>query len=170
MSETSVDVFAVRHGLPGQDGSFDPGLHPSGFADIDATALAISQELGSTGQIMVFSSPAKRALQTAERLLHHPALQSMSLQDSVEVSSALGEDAFASLSDPDQSLGWVATLHDMADRVISQGLVNSKPALILVTHQPVLLGTLLRGRRLKQDQLSLQHAGSNHFVWQQPSA
>ena len=67
----STLVILVRHGLPDIDGTKDPGLSPTGWAQAEAVADVLVED----APVAVFSSQIRRAQQTAAPLAERLGLE-----------------------------------------------------------------------------------------------
>lgn len=157
----------MRHAKPDQAvDSVDPPLDPSSEtrASIDRAAREIATLLADPVKLVVFSSPARRAFQTAEALLEDRWIKEHSLTESPEVSLALEEGTFAHNSGYDRSMRWISTLHDMAGLAIRYAPPNHERGIILITHEPVIPEIPILNKRPRR-RLNLDHIGLNHFSW-----
>ena len=158
MAEVILDVFALRHARTLRDRDKDPGIDPEFLDRLEIAASLVSKVLLGQGQITIFASPARRTVETAERLLQSPYL-SNSRQTTPDISHHLVEGAFRDSKENDKIQHWEAALREMGQQAIEQTDEGSIPGLVLVTHGPVIRDI----PHLKGRDIDVGHLGFNYF-------
>lgn len=158
---TETRFLVVRHAKPsGSQEDMDPGIDAANQQqDIDDAALTISTilEATSSNSLAVFSSPKRRAVETAVALACSSHL------------SGLFDGTFASRSDLDESIfrgstldqvqaKWDTILPSIAAMALANSAENVMPTILLVTHEPV-IGTIPYIA-----QPNIKHLGINEFT------
>lgn len=134
-----VHCLVVRHALPAKEPKDNPGISPSALAKIDSVGWALSTVFEDEGihEAMIFCSPLRRALETAERLRNTDSLRRYVTGDVQQVPE-LDESQFDRMDIHEKSMAWTPILSKLASIALTASNVVEVPSLILVTHKPVI--------------------------------
>lgn len=136
-----VHTMVTRHAVPEHRRyEEDPGIHPEiAPRQIHGAAWAIFCVLEAVDheKLVVVSSPARRAIETAQALAETKDLQRFVTGDPI-VSSDVGENAFDNLSEYDASLTWLAVMSRLVDSATEVTDDLKSTSLLVVTHEPVI--------------------------------
>lgn len=136
-----VDVIVTRHAKPTFDKDFlDPGIDiKKEQSSIDKTArlIAITLKDRHREQLCVYSSPKRRAIETARALINTPDLIEM-VNGEITPDKDLDEHSLDSFEPNEFFNSWNESLSRFASLAIKYTTNNIIPALLVVTHESVM--------------------------------
>jgi broad specificity phosphatase PhoE len=150
-----LDVFVLRHAVP-LDMDYDPGIGREEIPKIKQVAQTISEIAEDGAHFTIFTSPARRTMETAnvlsrsEQLGIPPEVSPTPHQDLSEMG--------VNMHDPeDRPWIWTNLMSDMSRRAIMRTADQSASGLIVVTHEPVIRTIPFLSAHPNTDHLAINH-------------